>query len=228
MAMIRRGKRSLLGWVVRRSGGALGAVGMTGGCFLVLPVIQAIANQAKPDLILQEVDSAFLPPPPPPPEPEPEPEPEEQDEPEPPPELDDGPPPDLSTLEMSLGGAGGGFAGPEIQLDFDIAGGNDQSTDELFSLSQLDQPPRVRFAADPVLDRKASRLVKKQEHVVYLKFIVDAEGRVQNPRVDSSTHPAFEGIALKAIKKWRFDPGKANGQAVSFRMRLPITFAKSQ
>ncbi len=205
----------------------MGAVSLTVGCFLVLPVIQAIANQAKPDLLLQEVDSAVLPPPPPPPEPEPEPEPEEQDEPEPPPELDDGPPPDLSTLEMTLG-PGGGFAGPEIEISFGFDDKKDQNTDDLFNLSQLDQVPRVRYAADPILDRKASRLVKKQAHEVYLKFIVDAEGRVQNPRVDSSTHPAFEGIALKAIKKWRFDPGKANGKAVSFRMRLPITFAQSQ
>ena len=224
----RRRKRSMLLWALRRCSGALGAVALTCGCFLVLPVIQAIANTTKPDTLLQSVDSAFLPPPPPPPEPDAEPEEEEQDDPEPPPELDEGPPPDLSTLEMNIGGAGSGFAGPEINLNFDIAGGSQSNTDELFSLSQLDQTPRAKYTAEPVLGKKARRLVKKQAHQVYIKFIVDAEGKVRNPRVDSSTHPAFEAPALKAIKKWRFEPGKANGKAVSFRMRVPFDFEKSQ
>ena len=51
---------------------------MTLGCFLVLPVIQAIANETQPDLELHSVDSAFLEPPPPPPEVEEESEPEEE------------------------------------------------------------------------------------------------------------------------------------------------------
>jgi protein TonB len=36
----------------------------------------------------------------------------------------------------------------------------------------------------------------------------------------------FEAPALKAVKQWKFEPGKKNGKAVRFRMRVPITFPK--
>jgi protein TonB len=29
---------------------------------------------------------------------------------------------------------------------------------------------------------------------------------------------------MKAVKQWKFEPGKRKGQAVRFRMRVPITF----
>jgi protein TonB len=55
---------------------------------------------------------------------------------------------------------------------------------------------------------------------------VDRDGRVRNAKVLSSTDPAFEGAALSAVKKWKFEPGKRKGQAVRFRMRVPVTFPK--
>ena len=59
-----------------------------------------------------------------------------------------------------------------------------------------------------------------------LIFIVNERGRVERPIVQKSSNPAFERAALDAIKKWRFEPGKRKGEAVSFRMRVPITFPK--
>ena len=32
--------------------------------------------------------------------------------------------------------------------------------------------------------------------------------------------------ALKAVKQWKFEPGKRKGKPVQFRMRVPITFQK--
>ena len=40
-----------------------------------------------------------------------------------------------------------------------------------------------------------------------LSFTVDERGRVQNPKVEKSTDPAFDKPALDAIKQWRFEPG---------------------
>jgi len=42
--------------------------------------------------------------------------------------------------------------------------------------------------------------------------------------VQSSPDPVFERPALTAVKQWKFEPGKRGGQAVRFRMRVPITF----
>ena len=56
--------------------------------------------------------------------------------------------------------------------------------------------------------------------------MVDQDGRVDAPRVQRSTNPEFDRAALNAVKQWKFEPGKRNGQ-VRFRMRVPITFPKA-
>ncbi len=35
-----------------------------------------------------------------------------------------------------------------------------------------------------------------------------------------------DSAALTAVKQWKFEPGKRNGKAVRFRMRVPISFPK--
>jgi protein TonB len=41
--------------------------------------------------------------------------------------------------------------------------------------------------------------------------------------VRSSSH-AFEEPTLRAIAKWRFEPGRRGGQIVRFRMQVPVVF----
>ena len=65
---------------------------------------------------------------------------------------------------------------------------------------------------------------KKLPGSVSVLFIVDQQGRVENPIVQKSTDPVFEKSALNAVKQWKFEPGKRKGQPVRFRMRVPITF----
>jgi len=57
-------------------------------------------------------------------------------------------------------------------------------------------------------------------------FVVNERGHVENPIIQKSTDPVFERPALNAVKQWRFEPGKRNGEPVRFRMRIPITFPK--
>jgi protein TonB len=59
-------------------------------------------------------------------------------------------------------------------------------------------------------------------------FVVDEHGKVENMTVQSSSDKSFEGAALSAVKQWKFEPGRRNGQAVRFRMRVPITFPKER
>jgi protein TonB len=67
---------------------------------------------------------------------------------------------------------------------------------------------------------------KQAPGTAYILFVVDAQGRVENPQVQKSSDPVFEKPALAAVKQWRFEPGKRNGQPVRFRMRVPVTFPK--
>lgn len=202
-------------WVV------LGTVTLTFVFFVALPLLQIINQPPTTDLIVQSVDTALPPPPPPPPQEEPEkkPEPEEK-----PPELmEEAPPLDLSQLELALNpGDGAGLVGDFVNKLNPMTSSGEE-VEALFSLADLDQKPRVLYQPGPVLNK---HIRQQAPGTVYIIFIVDQRGRVENPIVQKSSDPVFERSALAAIKQWKFEPGKRNGQPVRFRMRVPITFPK--
>ena len=200
----------------------LGGFAMALGCFLLLPVLRAIAAPPQADLELRAADTAELPPPPPP-EPEKE-EDEPEDEPPPPDVSAEAPPLDLSDLELMISGGGfgsgaGGFAGSlPLQLP---GGGIGGDLAELFDMSSLEEKPRVLYRARPDVTRE---MRKRMPCTVHIVMTVDAQGRVVDPRVHSSDDPLFDAAALQAIRRWRFEPGKRRGKPDAFRVRQPITF----
>jgi protein TonB len=199
------------------------AVVITLGLFLILPLMQTIGNPIPPDLEFRGVDAAQLPPPPPPPAEE---EPEPEEEPEQPPELlEEAPPLDLAQLELALNpDLGEGLFGDfTVQLTGQMAGGSDNNEmDKIFSLADLDQRPRAIFQRAPSYPSDLRK--RNRRGTVYIVFQVDKQGKVVNPRVEKSTDPAFDRSALEAVRQWKFEPGTRNGEKVTFRMRVPITF----
>ncbi|MBN2511975.1 MAG: energy transducer TonB [Sedimentisphaerales bacterium] len=201
----------------------LGAVGLTLLLFLVLPLMQTLSKPPSTDMIVQSVDTAKLDAPPPPPQEEPEEEPQQEQA---PPELnEEAPPLDLSQLELALnpgiseGWTTGDFA---VKLNTVVSSG-ENGVDALFSVADLDQTPRVIYQPGPMLTKE---LRKKAPGTVYIIFVVDQQGRVENPMVQKASDPIFEKPALNAVKQWKFEPGKRNGKPVRFRMRVPFTFPK--
>ena len=58
-----------------------------------------------------------------------------------------------------------------------------------------------------------------------MAFTITKDGRVFNPKVLSASPPGvFENAAIKAIKKWKFNPKIINGQAVEQSAAQEITF----
>lgn len=198
------------------------SVGLTGVFFLVLPVLQVITKPPTKDLTIRSVDVAVNEPPPPPPMEEPEPE--EQDEPPPPPPAVDAPPLDLSQLELALNPGDGGFGTGDFAINLSGVSGSNEEVDAIFSLSDLDQKPRVVYQPAPIYPQELAK--KNMQGTVYVLFVVDKTGRATNLKVQKSTHPAFNEPALKAVKQWKFEPGKRKGNPVQFRMRVPISFQK--
>jgi len=190
--------------------------------FMILPVLQVITKPPSKDLTIRTVDVANLEPPPPPPMDEPEPEPEE--DPEPPPPAVDAQPLDLSQLELALNPGDGGFGGGDFSINLEGVTGNSDEVDAIFSLSDLDQKPRIVYQPAPIYPPELAR--KGMQGTVYVLFIVDKTGRTRDLKVQKSTHPAFNEPAIRAVKQWKFEPGKRKGQSVQFRMRVPITFQK--
>ncbi len=136
----------------------------------------------------------------------------------------------LGAIDAALSGIGGGgdFADALSFASGGRIGGTGKAgemgvdMEQAFSLAEIDQKPRVIFQESPVIPSEMRG--KKTEGVVYIAFVVDAAGRVVSPRVEKSSHPAFEAPALDAIKKWKFEPGVRAGQRVPSKMKVNIHF----
>jgi len=140
----------------------------------------------------------------------------------------------LGAIEQALNGGGGGGGDFADSLSFASggrigglgkAGALDSETEGAFSMAEIDQKPRAVFQAAPLYPSELRG--KKLVGSVTLLFVVDASGKVVNPRVEKSSDPAFEWPALEAVKQWKFEPAVKGGQRVGCKMRVPIRFQPS-
>lgn len=196
----------------------LGALALTLAVFLVLPLTQMVSSGLNKQLLLSKVDSAQLDAPPTEPEPPPPPPPEEKSEP-PPPQLSDAPPPVQLTIDLDIAvGTGGALAGFGT-----FTGGREAGPLlDVFAVADLEKRPELMASVPPQYPPELRKA--RIEGLVTLVFVLDETGRVEDPRVESSTRPEFERPALEAVRKWKFRPGQKDGEPVRCYMRLPIRF----
>ena len=140
----------------------------------------------------------------------------------------------LSAIEAALnqtGGSGGDFAdGLSFASGGRIggtgrAGESDEQLESAFSMAEIDQKPRVVFQAQALYP--AELRSKKLAGAVSVIFVVDDAGRVVNPKVEKSGHPAFDKPALDCVKQWKFEPAIRGGQRVGCKLRVSIKFQPS-
>lgn len=92
-----------------------------------------------------------------------------------------------------------------------------------FTPNQVDQRPRILKPVTPEYPYQAT--INGIEGRVVLRFIVDENGRVQNPEVvKADPERVFEQAALAAIVKYKFIPAKIGGENVKCVAVLPIGF----
>lgn len=197
---------------------SLGAVVITALVFLVLPVSQFISGGAGKKVTSIDTAALDTPPPPPPPPPEVE---EEEEEEEPEPEMEAEPQQlSLGDLDLDLSGSGLGSLGGGQGNLFEGGGGLDDMA--LFDVSDLDKPPVPISQPAPRYPAELKR--QKMNGNAVVVFILNEDGQVEDPRVESATHPAFEKAALDAIRRWRFKPGMKAGKPVRSNVRQPFAF----
>jgi protein TonB len=92
----------------------------------------------------------------------------------------------------------------------------------ILSPDLLDDAPRARSQVSPTYPAAERNAGITGEVVV--EFVVDETGRVQQPRIVRSSRTGFELATLRAVEKWRFEPGKKDGRTVKFRMIVPVQF----
>lgn len=141
----------------------------------------------------------------------------------------------LSAIEAALNGqgaAGGDFGiGASLQGGGVIggtgrAGAGTDTMDDIMTATEVDQQARAVFQANALYP--AEMRGKKIEGTVTCIFVVDATGKVQNPRVAESSHAAFEKPALDALRQWKFEPGLRGGERVPSKMRVTIRFRQGE
>ncbi len=195
------------------------AVGFTALLFGFIPFAHRV-NRPQRTLDLVKTSATDLPPPkeeekPPPPV-------EEEKPPEktPEPQLAETQPqiPLSADLEVALG-SGGAMAGFGDIRSLTAA---QTIQDETFDVSELEKRPEPVSQAAPAYPAELRKA--KIEGLVTLVFVLNEDGRVEEPRVENSSRPEFEKPALEAIRKWRFRPGVKDGQAVRTYVRIPMRF----
>lgn len=95
----------------------------------------------------------------------------------------------------------------------------------IFTLGELDRVPRAKV--QPAPDYPLPLRQAGTEGGALVEFDVDPSGRVVTARALQSTHAEFAAAAVRAVLRWRFEPGRRDGRAVPFRMVVPIGFSLS-
>jgi protein TonB len=116
------------------------------------------------------------------------------------------PPPDLTTSRSSKPSQELGEMAFAIDVNVDVGG-----TDVAIAASDSDVVPIVRV--NPQYPLRASE--RGIEGWVAVEFTISKLGTVKNPRVIGS-HPSsiFDREALKAIRKWKYNPKIEDGEPV--------------
>lgn len=204
------------------AGVLLGALLLTLGVFLILPLSQMVSARRQDMLNVRPVEriqfetapEAETPPAPPP---------EAEKPPEPPPTLTEAAPPLHFNVSLdAVFGGGGGLATTASWLQETVA---QMSGLDAFSIADLERRPEVLNAVPPVYPESLRKA--RVEGSVTLAFVLSESGHIEDLRVESSTHKDFEVPALDAIRRWKFKPGLKNGEPVRTFLRQTIRFQVS-
>jgi protein TonB len=131
------------------------------------------------------------------------------------------PPPGVITIPV-IPAIRGDREATTIPIGWTIPRADKNASPEVSSLIDLDRVPRARLQLAPVYPPEMRK--NRVEGTVVVDFLVDRAGNVYDAAVLSATTPGFEEAALRAVAKWKFEPGYRSGRRVRFRMSVPLVF----
>ncbi|HXZ79648.1 MAG TPA: energy transducer TonB [Terriglobales bacterium] len=102
-------------------------------------------------------------------------------------------------------GKGGGFGGGVFQVG-------------KFGVSA----PRAIYTPDPEYSEEARKA--KYQGTVVLWLIVDPSGRPRDIRVSRSLGLGLDQKAVEAVRQWKFEPAKKDGQPVAVQINVEVNF----
>jgi len=85
------------------------------------------------------------------------------------------------------------------------------------------KPPRLVKRVEPVYPEGANAF--DVGGILIVEVVIDKEGRVTAPRVRKALPaPTLSFAALEAVKQWRFEPGRVEGEPVPVLFNLTVNF----
>lgn len=96
----------------------------------------------------------------------------------------------------------------------------------VFSEKEVDAKPRTVSQPAPVLPRTLRGTGQTGSALVTLT--VGQDGLPRDLELLRASQPEFGEAVMTALKKWRFEPGRKEGQAVNVRLTIPIEFKRDE
>ena len=82
--------------------------------------------------------------------------------------------------------------------------------------------PKALYAPDPEYSEEARKA--KYQGTVVLWMVVGADGRPQQIRIQRALGMGLDEKAIEAVRQWKFEPAKLNGQAVPVQINVEVNF----
>jgi TonB family protein len=82
--------------------------------------------------------------------------------------------------------------------------------------------PRATYSPDPEYSEEARKA--KYQGTVVLFMIVGPDGRPHEVRVMRSVGMGLDEKAIEAVRTWKFEPARKDGQAVAVQISVEVAF----
>jgi TonB family protein len=82
--------------------------------------------------------------------------------------------------------------------------------------------PRAIYAPDPEYSEEARKA--KYQGTVVLWMIVGPDGHARDIRVTRSVGLGLDEKAIEAVRTWKFEPARKDGQAVAVQINVEVSF----
>jgi hypothetical protein len=86
-------------------------------------------------------------------------------------------------------------------------------------------PPRMLKRTIPNVPSDLSRF--GQLRPGEMEILIDETGKVAEAKFTKPIHPVYDSLVIAATRSWRYDPARADGVPVKFRINLKVTISEA-
>ena len=120
-------------------------------------------------------------------------------------------------------GSGTGGDGVRASTGTGTGGGTGTGRGVGGSGSGVSVRPLGGYQVKPRYPESARR--QRVEGTVLLKMRITEQGHVEDVQVERSAgHPELDESAMEAVRRWRFEPARRNGEPVAILVTIPVVF----